>query len=47
MTEMARLIRTHAIQAPQVERVDVGTNRNMPNALIHHQPKTGLEKHVA
>jgi 2-methylcitrate dehydratase PrpD len=43
MTEMARLIRTHAIQAPQVERVDVGTNRNMPNALIYHQPKTGLE----
>jgi 2-methylcitrate dehydratase PrpD len=23
--------------------VDVGTNRNMPNALIHHRPKTGLE----
>jgi 2-methylcitrate dehydratase PrpD len=23
--------------------VDVGTNREMPNALIHHQPKTGLE----
>ena len=43
MTEMARLIRAHEIQAQQVERVDVGTNRNMPNALIHHQPKTGLE----
>ncbi len=43
MTEMARLIRTHDIQAQQVERVDVGTNRNTPNALIHHQPKTGLE----
>ena len=43
MTEMARLIRTHGIQAQQVERVDVGTNRNMPNALIHHRPKTGLE----
>ena len=43
MTEMARLIRMHAIQARQVESVDVGTNRNMPNALIHHQPKTGLE----
>lgn len=27
----------------QVERVDVGTNRNVPNALIHHHPKTGLE----
>ncbi len=43
MTEMARLIRAHGIRAEQVERVDVGTNRNMPNALIHHQPKTGLE----
>jgi 2-methylcitrate dehydratase PrpD len=43
MTEMARLIRTRGIQAQQVERVYVGTNRNMPNALIHHQPKTGLE----
>ncbi len=41
MTEMARLIRTRGIQAQQVERVYVGTNRNMPNALIHHQPKTG------
>jgi 2-methylcitrate dehydratase PrpD len=43
MTEMAQLIRTHNIEAQQVERVEVGTNRNMPNALIHHQPKTGLE----
>jgi len=43
MTEMERLIRTHGIKAQQVERVDVGTNREMPNALIHHQPKTGLE----
>jgi 2-methylcitrate dehydratase PrpD len=43
MTEMERLIRARGIQAQQVERVDVGTNRNMPNALIHHQPKTGLE----
>jgi 2-methylcitrate dehydratase PrpD len=43
MTEMSRLIRANGLQATQVERVDVGTNRNMPNALIHHQPKTGLE----
>src|SRR5207253_454219 len=43
MTEMMRLIREHAIKPGQVERVDVGTNRNMPNALIHHQPKTGLQ----
>src|SRR3954453_3198 len=31
------------LDALQVERVIVGTNRNMPNALIHHRPKTGLE----
>lgn len=43
MTEMLRLIRAERIDARQVERVDVGTNRNMPNALIHHRPKTGLE----
>jgi len=43
MTELARLIRAHNIQASDVARVDVGTNRNMPNALIHHRPQTGLE----
>ncbi|HEY2017790.1 MAG TPA: MmgE/PrpD family protein [Bryobacteraceae bacterium] len=43
MTEMLRLIRQEKIDVRQVERVDVGTNRNMPNALIHHHPKTGLE----
>jgi len=43
MTELSRLIRRERIDARQVERVDVGTNRNMPNALIHHRPKTGLE----
>jgi 2-methylcitrate dehydratase PrpD len=43
MTELARLVREHAIRADQVERVDVGTNRNMPNALIHHRPADGLQ----
>ena len=43
MTEMLRLIRTHDLRAEQVERVNVGTNRNMPNALIHHQPKNSLQ----
>ena len=43
MTELSRLIRVEKIDARQIERVDVGTNRNMPNALIHHHPKTGLE----
>jgi hypothetical protein len=43
MTEMSRLIREYVINAAQVESVTAGTNRNMPNALIHHRPKTGLE----
>jgi 2-methylcitrate dehydratase PrpD len=43
MTELSRLIQAGNIDARNVERVDVGTNRNMPNALIHHHPKTGLE----
>jgi 2-methylcitrate dehydratase PrpD len=42
MTEMLKLIRAHDIRAEQVERVKVGTNHNMPNALIHHRPKTEL-----
>jgi 2-methylcitrate dehydratase PrpD len=43
MTEMLRLIKEHDIKPENVERVDVGTNRNMPNALIHHQPKNSLQ----
>lgn len=43
MTEMLRLIREHGIKAGDVERVDVGTNQNMPNALIHHRPKNELQ----
>jgi 2-methylcitrate dehydratase PrpD len=43
MTEMLRLIRENKVDAQEVERVDVGTNRNMPNALIHHQPKDALQ----
>ena len=43
MTELSRLIQANSIKAADVERVDVGTNRNMPNALIHHHPKTGLQ----
>ena len=43
MTEMLRLVRTNSIRAADVERVEVGTNRNMPNALIHHHPTTGLQ----
>ncbi|MEX1056152.1 MAG: MmgE/PrpD family protein [Natronospirillum sp.] len=43
MTTMLELIMAHDIQPEQVERVDVGTNHNMPNALIHHQPKNELQ----
>lgn len=43
MTELARLIAAHNIVASDVQEVSVGTNRNMPNALIYHQPQTELE----
>lgn len=43
MTKMLELIREHGIKAQDVERVDVGTNQNMPNALIHHRPKNELQ----
>ena len=43
MTELARIIDAHKIQASQVEKVDVGANHNMTTTLLHHQPKTGLE----
>lgn len=43
MTEMLRLIREHGIQAKDVMRVRVGTNHNMPNALIHHRPQNELQ----
>jgi 2-methylcitrate dehydratase PrpD len=43
MTAMLGLIREHAIQPGQVESVSVGTNRNMPNALIHHRPTDSLQ----
>jgi 2-methylcitrate dehydratase PrpD len=43
MTEMERLIKEHQIQPEQVELVEVGTNKNNINALIHHQPKTSLQ----
>jgi len=38
-----RLIHTNAIHAADVEQIEVGTSRNMPNALIHHRPRTGLQ----
>ena len=43
MTEMIRLMRENKIQAKDVVRVRVGTNHNMPNALIHHRPRNELQ----
>jgi 2-methylcitrate dehydratase PrpD len=43
MTEMLRLIREHGISAKDVTHVRVGTNSNMPNALIHHRPTNELQ----
>lgn len=40
---MLRLIRKHDIKPAQVVNVKVGTNRHMPNALIHHRPKNELQ----
>ncbi|HEX3096954.1 MAG TPA: MmgE/PrpD family protein [Usitatibacter sp.] len=43
MAVMMDLIRKHDIQPERVKRVAVGTNHNMPNALIHHRPKNELQ----
>ena len=43
MTKMLELILEHDIKPEDVDHVDVGTNHNMPNALIHHQPKNELQ----
>lgn len=43
MAAMLRLIQKYNIAPADVEKVDVGTNQNMPNALIHHRPQTGLQ----
>ncbi len=43
MGVMIDLIRQHDVQPNQVKRVRVGTNQNMPNALIHHRPTDELQ----
>ena len=40
---MLDLIRAHDIRPAQVKAVRVGTNRHMPNALIHHRPTNELQ----
>ena len=43
MGAMLELIRKHDVKPQQVKRVRVGTNHNMPNALIHHKPRNELQ----
>ena len=43
MAVMMDLIKRHDLKPERVKRVSVGTNHNMPNALIHHQPKNELQ----
>ncbi|OGA48817.1 MAG: MmgE/PrpD family protein [Betaproteobacteria bacterium RIFCSPLOWO2_12_FULL_62_58] len=43
MGKMLSLIREHDIRPEQVVRIKVGTNRHMPNALIHRRPKNELQ----
>ncbi len=43
MAVMMALITRHDIKPGGVKHVKVGTNHNMPNALIHHRPKNELQ----
>jgi 2-methylcitrate dehydratase PrpD len=43
MGTMLDMIREHDIRPEQIRKVAVGTNQNMPNALIHHRPTTELQ----
>ena len=43
MTKLRELIDMHDIAPDEVAQVKVGTNRNMPNALIHHRPANELQ----
>jgi 2-methylcitrate dehydratase PrpD len=43
MSVMSDLIKRHDLRPERVKRVAVGTNHNMPNALIHRRPKNALQ----
>lgn len=43
MGALLDLIERENVTADDVVRVRLGTNRHMPNALIHHRPNNGLE----
>jgi len=40
---LLELVREHDVTPEQVERIDVGVNSHVPNALIHTRPTTALE----
>lgn len=37
------LVKTHDLHAGEIDSIEVGTNSNVPNALIYPMPKTALE----
>jgi 2-methylcitrate dehydratase PrpD len=37
------MVKAHDLHAKDIETIDVGTNSNVPNALIYPMPKTALE----
>jgi 2-methylcitrate dehydratase PrpD len=43
MGAMLRLVEKYDVSPGNVENIGVGTNRNMPNTLIHHRPVNGLQ----
>ncbi|MEQ1884993.1 MAG: MmgE/PrpD family protein [Bryobacteraceae bacterium] len=43
MTELRRMLRNNNIKTEMVDRLDVGTNKYMPTALIHHKPMDSLQ----
>jgi len=39
MTALLELMHEFSIKSDQINKISVGTNHNMPNALIHHDPQ--------
>ncbi len=37
------LVKKHDLKPDQIERIEVGTNSDIPNALIHSEPSTALQ----
>lgn len=40
---LLELVREHEVRPEDVERIEVGVNSHVPNALIHSRPQTALE----